>query len=386
MRERVFLAFTLFIALTGVLLSMLALDLSAALPPFGIAGLFDGFLLIFNRLFAISEGLQMYVYTPFSIAAHESTHESLMASALVIFSIFFAAISGWVAFSRSKIPAVALTLVAVFVQAHFGVFADAFWNILLFASLGFMFAKTCKQRYIAVLALVAVAGGLWVVAPEQNAALRVFSEAVRDRLNPPISPYEMARLGAFGIEFEPEYLDLRAADVGEDPLHQAPTHDFYVEYDHLPHGAQIGLAALLPSLLPAILFVIILLGIAFIIRFAPPLIKAAKRRKAFDSKEIPDAINAMFIYLLEWLEVMGLKRENVLFSAYTPKLSELVSAEYSEEYAEITALWQRAVYSGRGIGEGERKRARAFLDKTTNMVWASSNLATKAKIKFQHFL
>ena len=389
------LALILLVGLTGSFISMLEWDLSAIIPlftdDFSLSGLGDGFLLVFNRLFAISEQHQLFRYVMFPISLPESYWAGNTAIALIFFMLIFAVLSFALTHIRSKAPILTLALTIVAVQVYFGVFPSAMWNIILFSALALIIANkhnTSFQSNITVVALLAlISTTVFIIHPNPGPQLSDLSEAIRDRFDAPINPLEVAHLGTHDAYFQPtpEDRNLNVAGV-EDTLHQSPTEEYFLEFDEIAQGAEIGLTAPPPSLLPAVLLVIALIIVAVLFRFVPPLLKASKRRKAFDVDDSPTAINNMFIYLLEWLAVIGLEHKNVVFSAYTPQLSNLVSQQYSEEYKDITALWQKAMYSNQTPKETERQHMKDFLNKTKNIVWSNANLATKLKIKLHHFL
>jgi len=400
MRKKIFFALVLFIGLTGSFLSMLDWDLSiiASLfaAPLSFSGLGNGLLLIFNRLFAVSEQHQLFRYVMFHISSPEGDWSGNIAAAFVVITAIFAGLSIVLATARRKWFIVVIMIIIVGVQIYFGVFPGAMWNIGLFATFAIMLASGQQEDgrvafwgIAAVLILLFIVSAVvWVAYPGRNMQLHEFSESIRDRFDTPLNPFAVAPFGTHdvAIQPEPDNLDLNIADVQDDTLHENHTVDYLAEYDERAQGAQIGFAAPQLSLLPAIILVISLMIITAIIRFVPPLLRAAKRRKMFDLDDRTVAINNMFIYLLEWLAIIGLEQKNVVFSAYAPRLAVLMSQQYSDEYLSLAAVWQRAVYSNHTPSEAERKLMKEFLNKSTNFVWKKSSLVVKLKIKFHHFL
>ena len=397
---KMILALPLFIGLVGSLFSMLEWGfyrLGALFDvPFGFSGLIDGFLLVFNRLFEISEQRQLFRYVMFYVNSPEGEWEGRIAAALLTISVLFAVLAFFLARVGNKFAVIVVLLAVVFVQVYFGVVPSAGWNIILFASLALMLAQrhdvniraTVFGNTAVILMLLFISAIIWVTYPDRNLWLHEFSESIRDRFDTRINPFAVAPFGTqgFGFVYETENLDFNIVDTREDTLHESPHDIFAAMYDERAYGAEIGLAGPQASLLPAVFIVAAFAVAAFIVRFVPPYLKALKRRKMFSVDDSPIAINNMFIYMLEWLAVYGLERRNVVFSAYASELSGIVSREYSEEYAGMTALWQKAVYSGHAAGEDERRRMMGFLDKTMSIVWKNSGVFTKIKIKLQYFL
>lgn len=396
MIKKYFFCLFLFVGLLGALLSMLAWNVGVfgALftGPVSLAGIQDGFFLLFNRLFEISEARQAFVYVMFEITSAEADWAGYTANAAALAAAMLLVVSVLLAATRSKVGVIILLFAVAGVQVYFGVFAGAAWNILLFAAFAVMLVEnlTVNLRVLALAAgvLAVVTLGVWWIFPGENAQLHAFSEAVRDRWDTPLPPYALAHVGTHDAAVQPEYdpRDFAVVAVQDDALHDAPVQDFYIEYDDQAQGAEIGFAGLAPSLLPAVIFVLAVALVAAVVRFVPPLWRARRRRRGFVQDDCPAAINNMFIYLLEWLGVLGLEQQNKLFSAHTPRLAALISPQYADEYKKMTHLWQKTVYSSQAAGEDERTHMQAFVNKTATHVWRNVNFATKMRIKFHHYL
>ena len=400
MREKIFFASALFVGLAGSFLSMLEWDLniitSLFTAPLSITGLRNGFLLIFNRLFTISEQHQQFRYVMFRISSPEIDWNGNIAVGFAVIAALFAGISFALAATRRKWPVVAVMLLTVGVQVYFGVFAYAVWNIVLFATIAVMLANrrntdggiTFRGIITVATLLLLISVAVWLVYPGRNMQLHEFSEAIRDRFDTRVNPFSVEPFGTHDVATQPELdnLDLNIAGVQDDNLHESPTVGYHVDYDESPQGAEVGFTGPVPSLLPAIIVVILLMILAAVYRFVPPLYKAAKRRRMFTLDDYPVAINNMFLYMLEWLAVIGLERKNVVFSAYAPQLAVLISPQYSDEYERMTVLWQEAVYSNNEPGETKRKQMVDFLEQTKGFVWKKSSISTKLRIKLHYFL
>ena len=388
-----FIAIALFWGLMGSFLSMLQWEFSrmGALfeATFSFYGLSDGFALVFNRLFIISEQNNAYRYVMFNIGSPESAWDGYIAVALIYVAVLFALLSTVIIYLGKKSLVAAVFLLIVFAQVYFGVFPSAGWNIVLFATLALILAyRNIKGQAVAIAGIALVAAVLGAVYPGENLALSEFSESIRDNFDTRISQITGTPIITqdMMIEYDQIMLGLNVAGVQEDTLHESPVQDYYVEYYEIPRGAEIGIVNPDASILPMILvFIAIVLALAGV-HFVPRLWKAAKRRKGFDLDDCTTAIDNMFVYMLEWLAVHGLIRKNVVFSAYAPELASLISPEYSEEYEHVTALWQKAMYSSHPPGEAERQRVKDFLNKTMTVVWKNSGAVTKMKIKLEYFL
>ncbi|MCL2527914.1 MAG: hypothetical protein FWE42_05775 [Defluviitaleaceae bacterium] len=386
-----------FAGMLGSFISMLGRDFFRFSALFSgsirIYGLREGMALIANRLFHVSEQNQAYRYTMFVINAQQSDWNRHVMEALGVISIVLAALCiALVRFKRGIFSIITMVLIACF-QIYFGVFPSAAWNTILFTSLAMTLMRDGKRVslrgsiiVITIAALLAV--GIWAIYPGPNPTISEFSENIRDRFDIRISQITGTPIHfqEAGHNTAPEYHHLNIVDVQEDTLHEAPTQDYNTQYDERPQGAEIGALGPVASLVPLLIGIIALLIIIALARHIPRHLKVYKRRKQFETDPYPVAINNMFIYVLEWLSAHGLQQENLVFSAYTTKLAQLVSKEYSHEYENATAIWRKAVYSQHTPSKAERLAMQNFLNKTMNIVWKNASIRAKVRIKLHYFL
>ncbi|MCL2190288.1 MAG: hypothetical protein FWC16_14785 [Defluviitaleaceae bacterium] len=380
-------AIALFTGLLGALLSMLEwtgeIFLSLFSSAVNLAGLGDGFLLIANRLFTISEARQLFRYIMFPVTLPEAYRAGNTALALVIISLILLGISLWAAYTRHKIVALLIMLAAVAVQVYFGVFPSAVWNIILFCALALVLANRRGNMALCTLVMI-ITAVIFAVYPQQNLQLHAFSEALRDRFDTRINPFSVAPFTQ--IQQEPEHRALAVTAVQDEALHESPRIAYNVIYEDAAHGAEVGFFTPPDSFLPAILFVVFVALAAMFFYFALPYYKAKKQRTRFDTDAPNIAINNMFLHLHKWLGVMGLQHKNVLFSAYAVPLSSFVSPKYASEYAQMVTIWQQAVYSLTMPSNTDRLHMKAFLTQTQAHVWKNAGLYKKLQIKFNYFL
>ena len=386
------LAAMMFTGLMGSFMSMLEWGVGRigllSAGGFSFLGLADGFRLVFNRLFTISEQQQAYRYVMFTIISPAGEWDRNIAAALLVIAGLLAVFSIALVFSRLKILVVLAVILVVWGQVYFGVFPSAIWNIMLFASFALRLLHRHNSRGIitVIAATTLVAIGVWAICPGANPALSQFSESIRDRFDIRISQITGAPTHTqdAGHGTDPDNRDLNVVDVQEDGLHESPLHDYYVLYDERARGAEIGALSPAPSLLPILLVTIAVLVIIAVARYLPRHLKVVRRRRMLDAEDCP--LNDMFTHMLEWLFAYGLKQKNIVFSGYATQLSELVSLQYSEEYISVTALWQKAVYSDHAPDDAERKLMRDFMYKTMDVVWKNSSMMSRMRIKFQYLL
>ena len=392
MKNRHIVAIALFVGLIGSFLSMLEWGFNRfgmlSFQGMGISGLADGFMLLFNRLFTISQQRQAYRYTMFVIASPESYWDGHIALALVVVAMLFGALCAVLAYWRNKTPVVITMILVIAAQVYFGVFPAGLWNILLFASFVLVLMRGAELRNIVaiVIAVAFIAMGTWATYSGTNPRLLALSESIRDQFDIRVSQITGTPIYTHNPGAQPDNRDLSVTDVQEETLHDAHHQDYDILYDERARGAEIGALSAVPSLLPLLLIILAILAVIGIYKYLPMHLRVYKRRKMFDTAGCQVAINDMFIYMLEWLFAHGLERKNIVFSAYGPQLSMLVSQEYAVEYENTIALWRKAVYSGHPPSEAERAHMKAFMHKTMDIVWKKSNISTKARIKFHYYL
>jgi hypothetical protein len=390
-----FLTLLAYFGLSGSFLSLLRWGLSDLRPLLGgvptLAGLAEGFKLVANRLFLVSEQYQSYRYLMFAINAPESDWALHTAAALGAVNLLFAALCAALACTRRPMAVAVVLAVVTGAQVYFGVSPAPLWNVLLFASLALLGVN--KRGAVYAASAVLVCGVVLVAAlaglryPGPNPALASFSETARDRFAVNAGRLTSADVALHsGGVAEPENRGLNPVNVREETLHGATLHGYRITPNEMPVGTGIGALPPPPPLLPLLLVVMALPLIAFALRYARVFVRLYKRRKGFDTCDCRTAVNDMFLYVLEWLGAYGLVRGNQLFSAYAAPLCGLISREYAREYEQAALLWREAAYSPRPTGEAQRQCMKAFLRKTMGIVWENSGTAAKLKIKFHYFL
>ena len=393
-KNRIIFTIVLFIAFTGSFLSMLEWDVSIFTSlfaaPFSAHGLQNGFLLIFNRLFYISEQQQMFRYTMFHISSPQVDWVGNTSVAFLFIAVIIGVLSFAISFSRKVLPLMVAFIFSVGIQVYFGVFPSYVWNILLFVVFAFMLVnKQNMAGFRTVLPITLLVGfvliAVWVIYPGRNERLFELSESIRDRFDTPLAESFVSPppLIYTDVRFDPEYRDLRVVDTLEDTLNEADLEEFLVDFEDRAEGAEIGFAVPEPSFFGAVLVVVSLLILSAFVRFVPPFWKSRKRRRGFMTQNPDAAINDMFLYLLEWLHEVGLERKNEVFSAYAPRIQVLVSGDYSEGYKRVISIWQKAVYSNYAAGEDERKEMLSFLEETRNCIWNKSDLDFGLRLKIR---
>ena len=409
---RCLLAVAVFAGLMGSFFSMLEWGLghigALSLGGLSAAGFADGFRLVLNRLFTISEQQQAYRYVMFTIQSPQAGWDGYIAAALVAIAVVFAGASVALVYFRSKIFAVATAVLAVGTQIYFGVFPAAAWHIILFTALALTFAygreakrhdayargRVAKKHVThagviaVIIAVILTSVVVRTTYSGASPAITELSESIRDRFDIRISQITGTPIYVYtaGYAANPDNRDLNVVEVQDEGQHDSTLQDYDMLHDERAVGAEIGALSPLPSLVPLLLAIIAILVIIAVARYLPKYVNVYKRRKMFDTDAPRAAINNMFIHILEWLFVYGMKRENIVFSAYAPQLKGLISSQYAQEYENTVSIWRKAVYSHHTPGEAERAQIKEFMCITMDIVWKNSGMTDKMRIKFKYFL
>ena len=356
----------------------------------------DGFWLLANRLFALSEQNQAYAYDMLNIVAPEELHRMYMLASFLPVSAAISLMGTLTVLSGKKLPTLLIVLAMVFVQVYFGVFPAAGWCLYLCFALALTAAcgrhipaieAVCLGIALCVLFLV-VSGAVFAFAEGTNSKLSELSERIRDQFEEQIEqPIALAISERDNIlENERQDMALNVDKVTDNPYQKAERKDFTIVYEERFEGAEIGWA---PPQNSALLYILAIFGLIFAVAavwLGFNLIKAARRRAGFRLTDSAAAIHNIFMYTLDWLRAHGLNTDSTVFSMYAEPVGTLISPEYSAKYMSAVGLWQEAVFSEHSLSEAQRTEARRFMEITKEVVWKRSNFADKARIKLKLFL
>lgn len=347
-KKRLFLFFTA--------LGLLAFLLLFLLPP-----ACQSAQLLCNRLFALSEARNAYVYDFFSIPADTSP-----VPALVLLSVCLPALV-WGAYCF-KPAALILAVALVFVQTYLGVSLPSGANLLLFGALGFCMLRRRSVKLIPLFIVLLLGSAL--LFSGVNDATEAASERVRDRLSPLTqetfdSPAESA---AEALETRRENrLNLSEGDDQareSNAYHQKTQLEKQVSVPDIWNILRIALIALL---------ILALLIVPFL-----PFLLGSKRRKAeealharMNSSDNREAICALFPCIAQfWLKANPMP-SGTSYSRLADKLP--MPQAYKAEYQACAAIWQSAAYGQRTPSDDQRARVARLLEETSRLFSASSS-------------
>jgi|GEM_PF-1493112 len=386
----------LFAGLSGSFLSMLSLTLrdvaSGILFPSQVRWFGEGFLLMFNRLFVISEQQQRYQYIMFDVMMPMAYWPGYMMTAVLTVLILFAVL-GFIAV-HFKPLCLMLMLPVVCMSVYLGVFASAWWYVVLFGAFAavllnkecFGLRKSVKIWASSFVIILLLSPAVFVIFPPQNIQLYRWSESLRDWFGPPLTVQSSTLHNAQTIPPDTEYHDVEIAEVQDQALYNMPLMDFNIEEEYRAQGAEIGFILSDVSLVYAVVFVIFVLLMAIIIKLRKPFIQAIKRRRLLADEENPDILHHWYQHMWTWLHFLGLGDKNINYIDYAHDIKLIMSHEYAQDYEIVTLLWQKFIYGHHVLHAAERKQIKAFLEQTKTMVWQRVCIKTKIKIKLVHFM
>ena len=270
-----------------------------------------------NALFDASEAVNAYAYDHFPVADGITTVPALILVFLFVFSLYLLAIV-----RRSRVLALILTIVLAGTQAYFGVPLPLWANVLAFALLGAVFLRSFHALlpYGAVVLLLALTISL--ALPGIHIPTETASEAVRDRLSV-IGQQMEEQLTLVAPETQKTQHENRLDKDGlsEDSDRTQADKDYRYEQEQEQEVSRPKRINWLKIIVILFLIIVLLLG-----PFLPFLLldfrrkKALERREKFDSENDSEAICAIFLHLIAYLESCGKGQGNIPFSAWTKQL------------------------------------------------------------------
>ena len=342
----------------------------------------DGIKLLCNRLFELSEAANNYRYWMFEVSPQSdpTTAVILMVIALVGYGSIAAAL-------RSRAMAILPAIALAITEAYFGVVLSPWLNILAFALLAAVLMqgrmnlpRACTYAVSVLVIAFAVKAFLpGIHMPTENA-----SESVRDRLGV-VEQKITEEITQTPPETQKTQHENRLDTenvIGENGGGQAD-HEYRYEQEQ---EQQIAKPERINYLKIALLFLAIVA--LLVLPFLPFLLvdsrrkKALERRELFDSEDHGEAIRAMFLHLIAYLESNGIDGGNLPFTAWKKLLGETMPEDYAGKYADAVALWQEAAYSEHTLDLQQREQMYAALEETERILYDRADWKAKFRMKY----
>ena len=330
-----------------------------------------------NALFAVSESANAYVYDRFPVADGVTPVPALILSALCLMGLYLLAV-----LRKSRVLALTFSVALAGTEIYFGVVLPLWANVLVFALLGAVFLPDLSDLlpYGAGILLLGLMISLTVPGvhvPTENA-----SEAVRDRLS--VMGQQMAEtLRLTTPETQKTRHENRLDKSGPAEGSDAPEADRDYRYEQ-EQEQEISRPKRInwPKIIVLLLLMVALLTAPFL----PFLLldsrrrKAVERRKAFDSEHDAEAICAIFLHAIAYLESCGKGLGNIPFTAWTEQLQ--MPEAYRRQYEQAAMLWQEAAYSRHPMSAHQREEMRRFLSETEGILYDAADRKTRFRLKY----
>ena len=342
-----------------------------------------GAMALCNRLFALSEQSNAYVYDAFPVPADQDT-----AFAIALLTAAALAWCGLTAAARGPVPALLTALILAGGQMYWGVALPGALNVLLFACLALRMLKNrlAPRSAAALLLLIGAAALLTAVLwPGVDAPTEAASERVRDYLSQAVG----AATGgdareAQGIT-ETRRVNPRSLAEGERAADASSVYRLQTEEE-----AQISRPRWIDYLKIAALM---LLTVAvLVLPFVPFAVLNRRRKKAqearttFDGPDIGRAVSAMFRQVAAYLEACGLGGGNLPYLTWAEALDQRLSPAYAGQYRQGALLWQEAAYSAHPLTEEQREQMRALLRETERLLYDEVGWRQRMRLKYRDCL
>ena len=330
-----------------------------------------------NVLFDASEAVNAYIYDHFPVANDITPVPALILILLFVLSLYLLAVV-----RTSRVLALILVIILASAQAYFGVPLPLWANVLAFALLGTVFLRSFHDLlpYGATILLLALTVSLAI--PGIHIPTETASEAVRDRLSvigmqmeenmTPLAP---------GTQKTQHENRLDKNSLAEDPDSVQNDRDYHYVQEQEQEISRPRRINWLKIIVILFLIVALLLG-----PFLPFLLldsrrkKALERRKKFDSTNASEAICAIFLHVIAYLDSCGKGLGNIPFTSWT-KLLQL-PAEYRTQYEHAVMLWQEAAYSEHRMSSEQREKMRQFLSETEHILYDDADRKTRFRLKY----
>lgn len=302
-----------------------------------------GLAVLSNRLFAVSEARQRYLYETFSASADSLVPAVLWGSALLALCL------GWLGAWKKALPGVMAFLMTAAACAYFGVTPGTFWLLLILSLAAFtMLTKLDCRAFAAVMVCAAVIAGLalWL-APGENARISALDDQLRDTL----------AFTTVTQHKQPENTP-------------APTPETQPEQEN----KEPMLLQIRESMDAKTIILIVLIAAILLILFVPAVIRDRlqkrrdQNRAGMDSADHAEAIRATFRYAMLWLRAAN--------------RDEKTAPGYDAAYR----LWQEAAFSDHAMSDAQREQMTAFQQTVSDAIESEAGRLQSWKLRVRNAL
>ncbi len=323
----------------------------------------SGVLLGLNRLFIRSAAEQAYEYDLFALTLSAQAETACMRIAAALLS----AAIGLGCLALSSAPGLvgllgfggfALSVAYLGVSPAFGwIVAVAAFSVALSVRGGF---------WPAIFALAVVALTCYGLYPQELPAVSRVDDILRDQL----ALHTVA------------YQTLDPVQTPSEAPQQTPD----------PPRPSSELPQTVPFVWTSTMTLILIIVVVLLILFVPAIFQDRRRKRlaanraGWDGENCADAISAMFVYVLKWFPMLGLRPGNIPFRDYPDYLATQLPQEFVNSFSNILPLWQEAAFSSHPMTEAQRGAMRDYLSDFTAAMWARATRLQRLRIRYQKAL
>ena len=336
---------------------------------------------LLNRLFAASEAANTYVYDRFPVAADASpTPALLLLGGLMAVLLLLSFLR------RSRLIPFLFALFLAFAEIWLGLTPPPLLNALLFALLMLLVLRVRDLRNVGavLLASAVVFLSISAVFPGVDAAQEERSELARDRLDVLeqriTDTYAEENSTAQSAREENRLHEGANAGSEDDNRNDRGYQHLYEQEQQISRPQRVRYLKIL--LLTLGILALLTLPFAPFLFFNAKRKRSAARRSAFASADHAEAIRAMFLHLIAYLDACGMGAENLPFSRWPELLSERMPPEYVRDYRCAAALFSEAAYSVHPMTERQRADVEKVLDETEHILYDKAGWRQKLRLKY----
>ena len=338
---------------------------------------------LLNRLFALSEQRNAYVYDRFPVPTEQSVGwaAACLSAALAVFLC-----AGALAPSRGML--FAAWAGCALSQVYLGLPLPGWLNLMLFALFALALAARPlpPQKALTLLcAVLAVSLSVTLLWPGVDEAAEAASEKARDAISFAVERQAGVRAEVPEGEMETRHTHTQTLTDGEN---EAQTSRAYrletVEEEQISRPPWIDYLRIVLLLLLAVAL-LVLPFLPFLL-FNARRKKALEARRAFESENVSEAVGAIFQQVIRWLEITGNGGGNLPYPAWAEQAARALPPDAAARVPSCAEAFEKAAYSDHPLGEDQRAEALRLLDDTARALYPGADWKQKLRIRYKECL
>ena len=351
----------------------------SALLLFAVPAAFAGLKALLNRLFAVSESRNTYVYSRFVVQEGQP-----VLPALILLAVIAVCIMVYAAVRRKPLFILTCAGLTALGQVYFGLAFPGWVNVIVFGFFALLLIPFSRKvlrfcLFAGVTALTALM--VCMYNPGVDPSIEALSESVRDRLSGAVM---QASGGADESPLRPmgtRHINSHASETGD--LSSKTDREFrpvMIEQEEISRPDTMGR---LRKAFPFVLAAAAAVWLAFrICRIAARRKKALAGRKIFLSEDMSAAVCAMFRHIAAWLTFAGCGSGNRPFRDWTEGLEGCMPPDYIRRYADCIPIFEEAAFSDHPLDIEQWGLVRGLLDETEDLIYGRADRKQKMQLRY----